>query len=98
MLPQRWVTSTSLCMVGEHMAIESVTCLAFITAIRTVVAGKCYPRSASILLSLLLQYAYSLVDTRNDCGGRGGRLASRAPKTPERIDRRRNPCQRAVAR
>jgi hypothetical protein len=41
----------------------------------------------------VLQYATVLVDTRNDRGGRGGCLVSRAPKTPERTDRRRHACK-----
>jgi hypothetical protein len=41
----------------------------------------------------VLQYAHLLVDTRNHCRGWGGRLVSRAPKTPERADRRWNACQ-----
>jgi len=39
-------------MVGEHMATETVMRFPVITAIRTVAGGNCYPRSASILLSL----------------------------------------------
>lgn len=45
------------------------------------------------LAESVFQYANPVVDTRNDCGSRGGCLVSRAPKAPERGDRRRNACQ-----